>query len=183
MITIAHDFGEFVEKHKKELDIVDTMLYGSTVRKIQGSLNREPNDLDFLLIHEDNNAFDDFSFHFHQIYQPHFTKFLALCELLREHGFPTPIIQSGSSIEKALREGKLEVNFLGLQFFKDEDYAQKMRAVNEDPDFYENIFDYGLLYNPKTRTFNIPGKDRYPAKGIVLPSSAQTQVQQIYLSD
>ncbi len=155
LLSTAEEFGRIIWPLKTKLKIEGIMLYGSVAR---GKLN--PNDLDLLIIHK-NKILDKFQSIITSKNRPKNAYYLLikLSKLLKDNKI-VKILQ-GTSVEKAIKKNLFNTNYLNIKYFNEEKYRKKWNNQNKNPNFLSNIFSYGLLWNPKTKKYNISAKQKY----------------------
>jgi len=156
---VSREFAEFCYSIKQAYDINDTVLYGSMVMG-----KPHPNDIDLLLIH-DNPAFRKMqSLRGHDKCNNNTERVELLDKLLAENNYP-PLkgqISSWPNIIQALSSEILSIYFLGIDFSRDRESFIKAKSLFPDPTFFKNhLFKYGLIWNPKSKDYDIPMASRY----------------------
>ncbi len=155
-INIAETFGRKIWSYKEILKMDDLMLYGSLVHG-----KKIPSDIDILLIHEENNAFEEMQ----KVGKSDRTLgninyFNIFKEIIsRDMGLDISFMMDEPLIAKSIEDDILNVNFLDKKIFADESYRRNKVSENEDPRFYNIIFNTGLLWD--SNKFSITAKEKY----------------------
>ncbi len=135
-LKIAEKFSETVWKHKDVLKLEDIMLYGSVLNK-----NKIPNDVDLMLIHNNNLAFEKMeNLMDKDSFKNNLEIYSLFSKILNKYGFKTEDLSKVPELKIAMEKSILNVHFLDRVFFYDDKYKNKKIQVLKDPNFYNNIF-------------------------------------------
>ncbi|MEM4637770.1 MAG: nucleotidyltransferase domain-containing protein [Candidatus Woesearchaeota archaeon] len=156
-IDIAREFGKYCYSKKNDYDIIDIVLFGSVAKK-----HLNPKDIDIMLIHE-NPVFEKLqNLHGKDYFSNDIQRFHLIDKMLQDHNYPSiKEVMKNNVIAEAISKNILNLRYLNKNFFHDKIYYEEEILRNIDPKFFDNIFEYALLWNPNTENYDIPIKNKY----------------------
>ena len=156
-ISVSKEVGKYCHSNRNVYDILDTVLFGSVAKNIPN-----PKDVDILVIHN-NSAFDKVQkIHDNDGCVDDIQRFQLLDKILQEHDYPSVKgVMSNNVIADAISRNLLNLRYLHKNFFHDTNYFADEISRNMDPKFFDNLFDYGLLWNPDSERYDIPINKKY----------------------
>ena len=150
---ISRDFANLVWPHREEVNLEDIMLYGSVAKKAPN-----PKDIDLMLIHH-NPLLDLFVETALRKDIQDYEKLIKLKKLFKgklDLGF-----LDGTNVERIVRGNKLNLNYINKEYFSNPEYRKKWNSINRDPNFIRDIIEYGLLWNPDSREYDLSASKKY----------------------
>ena len=153
LTQVAGEFAKMAWPLRKQVGLIDFMIYGSVVRK-----EKDPKDLDILIIHK-NPELDKFQNMIKEkIFSSDTEEFLALEKILNIN---LSRIFQNSSIPLLLSKGLLHTSYLNHTYFTNRSYRKRWDLQNLNPDFLKGILKEGMLWNSRTEKYDIPTLTRY----------------------
>ena len=152
-IDAAEEFGRIIWPYRKDISILDLMLFGSTADKKQN-----PSDVDVLIIHT-SPKLDRF-------YERDKKKeFKSSSEALKAldsiFGLNLPKLFKSTKVEYLIERGLFHTAYIQDRYFRDTAYKINWDELNENPNFLKNIISQGVLCNPKTEKYDIKASTKY----------------------
>lgn len=156
LLKVATDFAEWFHPQLEKYGLKDIVLYGSVATKGDGK------DADIIVFHE-NDVFTKY-----QVLQntpekgSDIPRLNLLNKLLIEHGYESlEGILKVDSCREALNKGILNVKFVDRRIFSDEARCAEEMKLNVNPNFFQDILSYALVWNHETKKFDIPINKKY----------------------
>ncbi len=162
-LKVAAKFARRMWSQRSLLKIEDLMLYGSVAR---GTATEE-SDVDVLAIHDGNTAFEAIqSMDKRKMKQigSNFEKYRIFLEILKAHGYDAGDILDDPLLVEFMRRDLLNVQALDKRFFSDPSYRDRCIKATKTPSVYDEIFSYGLLWDPATELYSMPARSKYQVK-------------------
>ena len=165
-LEIANNFARNLWVVKKEIKLVDLMLFGSLANN-----KKNPRDVDLLFLHQ-NPILDKFQFEIVNQNISNIEKLYILNNLLNREVNLEKII-SNIGVKELIQKNLFQTKYMNLDFFKEKEYRTKWIKNNEEYNhpsikkdyngekFEETIFKEGKLWNPQTKKYDIPAKQKY----------------------
>jgi predicted nucleotidyltransferase len=158
LIKIAEKFGKCIHENKMKFDVDDCFLYGSLAKQN----GQQPKDIDIMILHHNPVLEIVRKMRGKDNYNNPMERFGAISEKLSNNGYCSlDFLIKTSECYDALKQGLFDITYLHLDFLIDSKYREMFSAENKDPKFAEDIFSYGLAWNPKTEKFDTPVLRRY----------------------
>lgn len=156
-IDIAREFGKYCYCRKNVYNIIDIVLFGSVAKK-----HLNPKDIDIMLIHE-NPVFEKIqNLHGKDNFSNDIQRLHLIDKMLQDQNYPSiKEVMKNNVIAEAISKNILNLRYLNKNFFHDKIYYEGEILRNVDPKFFDNIFEYALLWNPDTENYDIPIKNKY----------------------
>lgn len=153
--AVSREFSKNLFEKRDGLGIEDIILYGSVAKE-----KSFPKDIDLMMIHN-NPRFDEFAkiskdrdipdLKKAEIFNQIFEDYIDIFESLK-----------GSGCIKMLEKGLLNVNYMNTSYFADSNYRDWWNELNIwDKNFLNNLESHSKLWNPETKDYDIPVKDKY----------------------
>lgn len=154
---VSKEFGKYCHSNSSVYDILDIVLFGSVAKD-----SSNPKDVDIMLIHN-NPAFEKVQrMHGNDGCMNDIQRFELLDEILQKYNYPSvKNIMGNEIIREAISRNLLNLRYLHKNFFHDNNYFSDEILKNFDQNFFNNIFEYALLWNPSTENYDIPIKTKY----------------------
>ena len=170
LTSAVEEFGEIIWSVRESLEIDDLVLFGSVAQR-----KPNPGDIDLMILHH-NQIFDDFVAIGRDKHMKDKEKFIVLSNRLGSK------IDLGSLLHKTKVEGLIYQNlfnavYMNTLFFDDANYRKEWAAKHTlpqrdkryllkykelpDESFEQTIFSQGLLWNPSTKKYDTPLKQKY----------------------
>ncbi len=154
---VSREVGKYCHSNSSVYDILDTVLFGSVAKN-----SSNPKDVDIMLIHN-NPAFEKVQkMHDSDGCKDDIQRFELLDKILQEHNYPSvKNIMGNEVIRGAISKNLLNLRYLHKNFFHDKNYFSDEISKNFDPNFFNDIFEHALLWNPSTENYDTPIKTKY----------------------
>lgn len=153
----AIKFASYVHKYKLPGHIDEIVLYGSLAKGAT-----DPNDIDILLLHHNPILEEIQRLRGNDNCKNDYERYGLVSRKLKEKGYPSiDGLLEIPECNEAIGKGLLNVIYLHLLFFRDLEYRKMAINSNNDPNFFSNIFNSGLLWNDEKKEFDTPIANKY----------------------
>lgn len=152
-LETAEEFGQIIWPKREKFKINDLMLYGPIATKEQ-----DQKSIDILLIHS-NPRLDIFQLMITP--QTPYTHQDELDILSVMMGQEIINALKNTNVKTLIKDDLFYTIYMNIKYFNDPNYKKRWDKGYEDPNFAENIFSTGFLWNSQNQKYDLPALEKY----------------------